>query len=286
MLNHYIYKSYEVGGREYIGSRSCNCLPESDIKYFGSFKDKTFNPTEKTILFVCETRKEALEIEIELHDFFDVAVNPQFANLVKQTSTGFSTAGLIGENYPNYGKTWWKNELSLEQRKCIEKPEGEGWELGVLQKTKDKKSGEFNHMFGRTGKLHPMFGRTGEKNSTFGTTQWKNEELQEQKMCVKKPEGDGWEQGILNKTVVKNRAANSGERNPMYGITGEFNHSSKAIIAVKPDGTELHFGSGHEAAKELGINQCKLSSVYLKTGKPLSKGKFKNWRFRFKFSQG
>ena len=117
--HHYVYKSFEEEGREYIGVRSCDCLPEEDTKYFGSFRDKTFFPTEKTILFVCETRQEASEIEIELHDFFDVAVNPQFANKSKQTSTKFDTAGLpqteaqkqaqsermSGENNPNYGRT-------------------------------------------------------------------------------------------------------------------------------------------------------------------------------------
>ena len=46
----YVYYSYEEFGRGYIGSRICKCLPEEDIKYFGSYKDKTFNPTEKIIL--------------------------------------------------------------------------------------------------------------------------------------------------------------------------------------------------------------------------------------------
>jgi hypothetical protein len=101
--HHYVYHSYEEWGREYIGIRSCNCLPEEDIKYFGSFYDKSFKPTEKTILFVCETRKEAAEIEIKLHDFFDVAVNPKFANQAKATSTGFDRTGFTGENHPLFG---------------------------------------------------------------------------------------------------------------------------------------------------------------------------------------
>ena len=92
--HHYVYKSFEEGGKEYIGIRSCDCLPEEDTKYFGSFKDKSFTPAEKTILFVCETRKEVAEIEIELHDFFDVAVNPQFANKAKATSTKFDVTGV------------------------------------------------------------------------------------------------------------------------------------------------------------------------------------------------
>jgi hypothetical protein len=142
--HHYIYHSYEEWGREYIGRRSCNCLPEEDTKYFGSFKDKSFKPTRKTILFVCETRKEAAEIEIKLHDFFDVAVNPQFANRAKAVSTGFDTTGVIfgpqteehrrknsvakaGKNNPMYGV-----------------PHTEEWKKAASERN--------------SGKNHPMYG--------------------------------------------------------------------------------------------------------------------------------
>jgi hypothetical protein len=87
---HYTYYSYEEWGRGYFGSRTCKCLPEEDIKYFGTFKDKTFKPTQKIILKSdYSTRKEANADEIILHDYYDVANNPHFANQAKQTSTGF-----------------------------------------------------------------------------------------------------------------------------------------------------------------------------------------------------
>jgi hypothetical protein len=87
---YYTYYSYEEWGRGYIGSRGCNCLPEEDVKYFGSFKDKTFRPTQKIILKDdYATREEALIDEIILHDYYDVANNPHFANKAKQTSTKF-----------------------------------------------------------------------------------------------------------------------------------------------------------------------------------------------------
>jgi hypothetical protein len=126
MKHHYVYHSYEEWGREYIGIRSCNCLPEEDIKYFGSFKDKTFNPTEKTILFVRETREEVAEIEIILHDFFNVAVNPKFSNQAKQTSTGFDRTGVPRTEAQNKAR-----------------------------------SGEKSPGYGRTGEKHPNYGRTG-----------------------------------------------------------------------------------------------------------------------------
>jgi hypothetical protein len=86
---YYTYYSYEEWGRGYIGSRGCECLPDEDIKYLGSFKDKTFNPTQKIILEIYGTREQALEAEVILHDFYDVANNPHFANKAKQTSTQF-----------------------------------------------------------------------------------------------------------------------------------------------------------------------------------------------------
>jgi len=62
---HYTYYSYEEWGRGYFGSRSCECLPEEDFKYLGSFKDKTFKPTQKIILKDdYETRVAAIEDEI------------------------------------------------------------------------------------------------------------------------------------------------------------------------------------------------------------------------------
>ena len=72
--------------------RSCKD-PECD-NYFGSFKDKTFKPTEKIILAVLSTREEAVAAEILLHKFFDVSHNPHFANQVCQTSTGYDVLGV------------------------------------------------------------------------------------------------------------------------------------------------------------------------------------------------
>jgi len=86
----YTYYSYEEWGRGYIGSRGCKCLPEEDVKYFGSFKDKTFKPTHKIILKDdYATREEAYADEIILQGYYKVVENPHFANRVYQTSTKF-----------------------------------------------------------------------------------------------------------------------------------------------------------------------------------------------------
>lgn len=86
---HYTYYSYEEFGRGYIGKRTCKWKPEEDVKYFGSYTDETFKPTQKIILGTYDTAEEALADEIKLQHFFQVVPNPHFANQVYQTSTKF-----------------------------------------------------------------------------------------------------------------------------------------------------------------------------------------------------
>jgi hypothetical protein len=89
MKYHYTYYSYEEWGRGYIGKRSCKCKPEEDVKYFGSYRDKTFKPTQKIILATYDTAEEAISDEIKIQRFFEVVENSHFINQVYQTSTGF-----------------------------------------------------------------------------------------------------------------------------------------------------------------------------------------------------
>ena len=89
MKHFYVYYSYEEYGRGYIGKRECECLPDEDINYLGSFHDKSFYPTQKIILETFDSVEKALEAEIILHDFYEVDKNPHFANRAKQTSTKF-----------------------------------------------------------------------------------------------------------------------------------------------------------------------------------------------------
>lgn len=92
---HYVYYSYEEWDRGYFGSRTCKCLPEEDIKYFNSYVDKTFKPTQKIILKDdYATREEAYLDEIVLQNYYKVVENPHFANRSYQTSTSFSVYGL------------------------------------------------------------------------------------------------------------------------------------------------------------------------------------------------
>jgi len=99
-----VYYSYEEYGRGYIGKRECKCLPEEDIKYFGSFTDKTFKPTQKIILKTFGSVEDALEVESILHDFYEIDKNPHFANRARQTSKKFyyinPSENMLGENNP------------------------------------------------------------------------------------------------------------------------------------------------------------------------------------------
>lgn len=115
---YYVYLSYEEFGRAYIGYRKCplNLTPEAD-PYMGSFRDKSFKPNKKEILATFDNDLDAINLEIELHRIYDVANNPDFANLCNQLSNKVKAPHFLststrkklsrlnsGENNPNYGK--------------------------------------------------------------------------------------------------------------------------------------------------------------------------------------
>ena len=106
MTNHTYKHNYTylitntTNGLKYIGVRSCNCLPEND-SYMGSskylkeaIKEDSLSNFTKEILSDYPTRKLAVTEEIHLHNLHDVAVNPEYYNKSKQTSTGFDTTGI------------------------------------------------------------------------------------------------------------------------------------------------------------------------------------------------
>lgn len=125
-MYHYTYKitifhSIETEHRKYYyGSRSCKCLPENDISYRSSCKSlKEFIEKNKDVHYTKEIlayfsdRQSAIEHEISLHNEYDVARNPEFFNLAKQSHTGFCTFGLPA---PNKGMSH-SEETKIKMRK-------------------------------------------------------------------------------------------------------------------------------------------------------------------------
>jgi len=174
MKHFYVYYSFEEYGKGYIGKRECECPPEEDVNYFGSFHDKNFNPSQKIILETFDSVEEALEAEIILHNFYEVDKNPHFANRAKQTSVKFYCR-LNGKNNPMYGKIGEEHPAySYRHNKDI------------LQMFSDRQKGEKNHMYGRVGKNNPNYGskrneetkkkmserQIGEKNHRYGKKSW------------------------------------------------------------------------------------------------------------------
>lgn len=153
---HYTYYSYEEYGRGYIGSRTCKCLPEEDTKYFGSFTDKTFTPSQKMILKSdYATRAEADADEVLLHNYFEVDINPHFANRARQSSSKFR---LSKEQATNNGKIGGQKtkklglgifSLTPEEKSEVSKKSG--------QKNRDNKTG----VCGLTLEQRTEFGKKG-----------------------------------------------------------------------------------------------------------------------------
>jgi hypothetical protein len=132
---HYVYYSYEEYNRGYIGSRTCKCLPEEDIRYFGSFTDKTFKPTQKIILKSdYATREEAYADEIILQEYYKVVENLHFANKAYQTSTGFSRKGTV---------PWNKDKKGIFSNDTLEKMKKSSIGKKHNQETKKKISKSF-----------------------------------------------------------------------------------------------------------------------------------------------
>ncbi len=103
-MSHYVYRITNIAdNKHYYGTRTTNVKPIEDIgiQYFSSSFDKKFIQDQKNnplnykykVVRIFNSRKKALELEIKLHQKFEVSINESFYNRSKQTSTGFDTTG-------------------------------------------------------------------------------------------------------------------------------------------------------------------------------------------------
>ena len=160
----YIIKN-TTNNMQYIGVRSCNCLPENDDGYMGSSNtlDEAMNKTPETftkiIIDTFPTREIANANEQWLHETYDVARNPEFYNLCI-APMGFCMAGRIqtvesrakmsksksGEKHHYYGK---KHSLeTLEKMSKTKK--GKKRSTETRKKISAALSGENNNMYGKS----------------------------------------------------------------------------------------------------------------------------------------
>jgi len=204
MENHYVYYSYEEFGRGYIGCRTCNCLPEED-DYLGSYHDETFSPTNKIVLETFSTREEALQAEIDLHEFYQVDKNPHFANKARQKTTGFYYAEKkFGEENPFYQKQ--HTEETKSKISQIGK-EHKGW----VEKRRTY-----------VGENNPFHGKTHSKET--------REQLREKTLQQFSTKGHPFQgRKHSEESKAKFRENNKGEKNPNFGKK----HSEETLMRMK-----------------------------------------------------
>ena len=144
---HYTYYSYEEFGRGYIGSRTTRFIPDKDTYYMGSYTDKTFHPTHKIILSLHDTAEESLAAEKALHEFYQVHINPHFANRARQTSKRFTTANRT-----------WSDEVNKKKAVDMTPEEREKRRQGMLRTTGAMTPEERCEKWDRSGEDNPNYG--------------------------------------------------------------------------------------------------------------------------------
>ena len=192
---HTVYLSFEPGGRDYIGKHSSE-NPYDD--YLGSYKDKTFDPTNKIILEYSKTEEGAVEAEMRWQRVFNVVENRQFVNQSYQNTSKFklsscneeslrrreqslrdyysSEEGFKAQGNKTRNKTWY-HLPGGEERRFSENP-GKPWILGRNEGLGSIVKHNLNHSAGGAvvGKL-PW---------------WYNPVTRERKRQMNTP-GEGWE---------------------------------------------------------------------------------------------
>jgi hypothetical protein len=161
---YYTYYSYEEWGMGYIGSRGCKCLPEEDINYFGSFKDKAFKPTQKIILKDdYATREEAYADEIILQGYYSVVENQHFVNRAYQTSTKFSIKGL---------SSWSKGKKFTEEHRKKISESTKGKSKTITEKRKNSTIIRAKARTGKPGHKHSEETKRKISEATQGRVPW------------------------------------------------------------------------------------------------------------------
>jgi hypothetical protein len=164
MKTHYVYRiTNKKENKHYYGVRSTISSPYDDlgVKYFSSSTDHDFMESQKNekenykykIVRIFSTREDAIALEINLHEKFDVARNPNFYNKARQTNSSFDLEGTkrsdeFKKNLSELNKYKLKNGLmtlpttkgqKLTQETLNKRAE---WRKTLSQEEKDRISGK------------------------------------------------------------------------------------------------------------------------------------------------
>ena len=252
IMYHYVYYSYEEWGRGYIGVRSCKCLPEEDVKYFGSYTDKIFRPTGKIILLIFETREKANQAEMHLHAAFDVARNPHFANKANSNSSGFPIIGPLPKEHAEKIKLakirYWADE-HLRQK-----------HMEAMERWRQNNPEQFDQ---RTIAL------------VKGGDRWRSENRNHLANTLKKATEAAKLKNLQDPEGSRKRSQNAvQERNKKLAENPEFDKLrlskiSRPVVLITPTGEEIQFESKLSCAQYLGISLTPIVNTL--AGKPSRK---------------
>lgn len=153
-IHNFVYIIFnKINHKKYIGTKSSDNMPEDVIghTYFSSSSDKDFMNEQKEhpehfrykVLKDFKSRKEALNLECELHSRYKVDTNEEFYNRAIQTSEGYD-CHFKHEHWPDYVK----EKISRSNKGKKHSPE-------TIEKIKEtmKKNGSCK------GEKNPMYGK-------------------------------------------------------------------------------------------------------------------------------
>lgn len=247
---HYTYITRSPDGRYYIGVRTCEGDPADD-PYMGSHRDPTYAPNRKRVLATFDSREEAYEHEIFLHELRQVDSNPRYANRAKQRSTGFFyDKGTPGESHPMWGKHHTdeaRAKISAAQKGRSSHLKGTKFSEERLARQSELTRGENNGMY---GKRHSDEARRKLREVNLGKVL-----PEETKSKISEGCSEWWssDEGLSKRRDFSERF--SGDGNPFYGRT----HDEKTREKIR----EANLG------KELSEEHRRIVSETFK-GKPKS----------------
>jgi len=262
-MRHYVYRITNIKlNKHYYGTRtSKNKTPEEDIGvyYFSSSKDKEFIKDQKEnsqnyrykIVKKFRTRKEALRLEIKLHNKFNVGVNESFYNRAKQTSIGFDTTGIIqSEEIRKKKRDYWNNLSEEAKEHFIEKCKGRKHSEETKNKLRAINTGKKYGPCPEERKEKIRNKRLGTKNQYNHTEEYKNK-------LSNKYKGDGnpfYGKKHTKKSLEKISEASSGENNPRARHIVIYDNDNNIIYNCK--------GTFHKLCKENKLpNKYLLDSI-------------------------